>query len=158
RKALLLLLLLRALLGHLGDDRTRQQLLIHAQREQMLAIDGVHETLLRPYRRPAATLHVERTTGLQRAQRQLLFQFDGRDGPVGRQAVDDEILEPHGVGGGLRKAPEYTDAGPPRQSCFFAANGYARSAPCVPMATSPRCSPCSSHGRPRPASVSVYAG
>jgi hypothetical protein len=65
----------------------------------------VHQTLRDAGSNPAAAFHIEAATGLQRTLRELFFELRRGNGPFSRQAIDDEILEPHGD---ARKAAEYT--------------------------------------------------
>jgi hypothetical protein len=50
-------------------------------------------------------LHVERAARLQRALRQTVFEIRSRDGPLRRDTINDEILEPHSclVGRGIAR-------------------------------------------------------
>ena len=130
REALLLFDHLGAIGRDLPDDRGRQQLLLDAERDQVLAVRGVHEALAGARVHPAAALHVEAAARLQRALCEFLFQLSRSNRPVGRQAIDDQILEPHGR---RAKSAKYTDCAPPDQSLHsprkfirFAASHFAR--------------------------------
>jgi hypothetical protein len=72
-----------------------------AEGQQRLPVQGVQEALVIPGRDPAQALHVHVAAARQGMAGELLFQALEIDVPVGGQAVDLEILEPHG---GLAKS------------------------------------------------------
>ena len=111
RKSLLPGLHSAAFSRNLANDRARQQLLIHAERDQVLLIDRVEQSLRRRGRHPATALHVERAARLQCASGQQVFELGRGQGPVSGQAIDDEVLEPHGPERS-EKGAQYTDARP----------------------------------------------
>src|SRR6185436_9480991 len=83
---------------HLPNDRRGQELLIDAERQQMLLIHRVEQAPGARRRHPSAARHVERAARRQRTPCELLFKLRGRDRPVRGQPIDDEILEPHDRG------------------------------------------------------------
>ena len=109
REALALRLGAGAPLGFLPHDRGGQQLLIDAERKQMMLAERVQKAISRRRRHPSHAPHLERTARLQRAACQLLLQGRRAPVPIGGQAIDGEILEPHGIGM-TRKAAEYSHA------------------------------------------------
>jgi hypothetical protein len=85
RKALLLGQLRGAVGGNLADDGGRQQLLLHAQRDELVPADGVEAAARGAQRHPAARLQVEGAAVAQRARVEARFEFAGGQVEVGRR-------------------------------------------------------------------------
>ena len=83
-------------LGLLAYDRGGQELLLHAQSEQALALLLKQKESILMRTNPAAAFHLQSAAGLQRVVGELALQIFPIDGKVSGQSVDNEVLEPHG--------------------------------------------------------------
>ena len=86
----------RAIERFLADDRCRQQLLFHAKRQQPVPVLVVEVLLFLEGTGPAAAFHLEAAAALQRGFGELALEVFRFNGPARGQAVDDEVLDPHG--------------------------------------------------------------
>ncbi len=95
REALRFFHLGRLGLGHLVDDRCRQQFLFGAQHDQHLLVHDMDQAAVRARCVPALAQQFVAVGRHEAARLEGLFQLFRGVGPRGRQAVDLEILEPH---------------------------------------------------------------
>jgi hypothetical protein len=86
----------RPFFGLLVDHRSRQQLPIHTEREQMMPALRIQQPFFVATGDKTTRLHVETTAGLQRTAIECLFEFCCGNGPVFRQAIENQVLEQHG--------------------------------------------------------------